>query len=133
MNKRIFRSILLVAGVVLLASFLIILDCLYGYFENLQEDQLRDELSLAVSAVEEEGESYLSRLKPESYRLTWIGEDGSVLYTLEIDAGTAVTAGESYTLHLWVSHWEYDRRDETYEGEEWLVTVTPKAAEEKGE
>lgn len=60
-------------------------------------------------------------------------EDGSVLYTLEIDAGTAVTAGESYTLHLWVSHWEYDRRDETYEGEEWLVTVTPKAAEEKGE
>ena len=60
MNKRIFRSILLVAGVVLLASFLIILDCLYGYFENLQEDQLRDELSLAVSAVEEEGESYLS-------------------------------------------------------------------------
>ena len=87
MNKRIFRSILLVAGVVLLASFLIILDCLYGYFENLQEDQLRDELSLAVSAVEEEGESYLSRLKPESYRLTWIGEDGSVFYDTQADAG----------------------------------------------
>ena len=87
MNKRIFRSILLVAGVVLLASFLIILDCLYGYFENLQEDQLRDELSLAVSAVEEEGESYLSRLKPESYRLTWVGEDGGVLYDTQADAG----------------------------------------------
>ena len=87
MNKRIFRSILLVAGVVLLASFLILLDCLYGYFENLQEGQLRDELSLAVSAVEEEGESYLSRLKPESYRLTWVGEDGSVLYDTQADAG----------------------------------------------
>ena len=87
MNKRIFRSILLVAGVVLLASFLIILDCLYGYFENLQEGQLRDELSLAVSAVEEEGESYLSCLKPESYRLTWVGEDGSVLYDTQADAG----------------------------------------------
>ena len=87
MNKRIFRSILLVAGVVLLASFLIILDCLYGYFENLQEGQLRDELSLAVSAVEEEGESYLSRLKPESYRLTWVGEDGGVLYDTQADAG----------------------------------------------
>ena len=87
MNKRIFRSILLVAGVVLLASFLIILDCLYGYFENLQEDQLRDELSLAVSAVEEEGESYLSRLKPESYRLTWVGEDGGVFYDTQADAG----------------------------------------------
>ena len=87
MNKRIFRSILLVAGVVLLASFLIILDCLYGYFENLQEGQLRDELSLAVSAVEEEGESYLSRLKPEGYRLTWIRKDGGVLYDTQADAG----------------------------------------------
>lgn len=87
MNKRIFCSILLVAGVVLLASFLIILDCLYGYFENLQEGQLRDELSLAVSAVEEEGESYLSRLKPESYRLTWVGEDGGVFYDTQADAG----------------------------------------------
>lgn len=87
MNKRIFRSILLVAGVVLLASFLIILDCLYGYFGNLQEGQMRDELSLAVSAVEEEGESYLSRLKPENYRLTWVGEDGGVLYDTQADAG----------------------------------------------
>lgn len=87
MNKRIFRSILLVAGVVLLASFLIILDCLYGYFGNLQEGQLRDELSLAVSAVEQEGESYLSRLKPENYRLTWVGEDGGVLYDTQADAG----------------------------------------------
>ena len=87
MNKRIFRSILLVAGVVLLASFLIILDCLYGYFSNLQEGQLRDELSLAASAVEEEGESYLSRLRPEGYRLTWVGEDGGVLYDTQADAG----------------------------------------------
>lgn len=51
MNKRIFRSILLVAGVVLLASFGIILDCLYGYFENVQEGQMRDELSLDRKSV----------------------------------------------------------------------------------
>lgn len=87
MNKRIFRSILLVAGVVLLASFGIILDCLYGYFENVQEGQMRDELSLAVSAVEAQGESYLVKLKPENYRLTWVGEDGGVLYDTQADAG----------------------------------------------
>mgnify|MGYP002727879859 FL=1 len=86
MNKRIFRSILLVAGVVLLASFGIILDCLYGYFENVQEGQMRDELSLAVSAVEAQGESYLVKLKPENYRLTWVGEDGGVLYDTQADA-----------------------------------------------
>lgn len=73
-------------------------------------------------------------LPPASYGVSsYPQEDGSVLYTLEIGAGTAVTAGESYTLHLWVSHWEYDRQEETYEGEEWIVTATPRAAEEKGE
>ena len=37
--------------------------------------------------MEEEGESYLSRLKPESYRLTWVGEDGGVFYDTQADAG----------------------------------------------
>ena len=94
MNKRIFRSILLVAGVVLLASFGIILDCLYGYFENVQEGQMRDELSLAVSAVEAQGESYLVKLKPENYRLTWVGEDGGVLYDTQADAGQMENHGD---------------------------------------
>ena len=45
MNKRIFRSILLAGGRGAAGQFgLIILDCLYGYFDDLQEGQLRDEL-----------------------------------------------------------------------------------------
>ena len=80
MTRKIFQSIILTAGVVLLASLLIIMSCLYDYFAGVQEKQLRDELSLAAAAVESEGTDYLSRLGSESYRLTWVAADGSVLF-----------------------------------------------------
>lgn len=52
MTRKIFRSILLVAGVVLAAGMVIMTGCLYSYFGGVQEQQLQDELSLAVSGVE---------------------------------------------------------------------------------
>ena len=80
MNHKIFRSILLVAAAVLLASLLIIMSYLYGYFAGVQERQLGDELSLAAAGVENYGESYLQTMKPGDYRITWIAADGTVLY-----------------------------------------------------
>lgn len=88
MAKKIFRSILLAAAVVLLANLVIIMGCLYNYFMSLQEQQLRDELRLAAYGVEENGLEYLERLtdrdyrytwKPD-YRLTWVASDGTVLF-----------------------------------------------------
>ena len=86
MTKKIFQSILLVAGAVLLASLLIIMGFLYSYFGGVEENQLRDELSLASAAVESSGTDYLSQLTAERYRLTWIAADGSVLYDTKTDA-----------------------------------------------
>ena len=80
MTKKIFQSILLVAGCVLLASLLIIMGFLYDYFGGVEENQLRDELSLAAAAVEDGGTDYLSQLTADCCRLTWIAADGSVLY-----------------------------------------------------
>ena len=80
MSHKIFRSILLVAAAVLLASLLIIMSYLYGYFAGVQERQLGDELSLAAAGVENYGESYLQTMKPGDYRITWIAADGTVLY-----------------------------------------------------
>ena len=57
-------------------------------------------------------------------------EDGSLLFTLEIPTGTAVTDGESYTLDLWVTYYEYNQADETYQGQAWTVPVIPKPAKE---
>ena len=86
MTKKIFQSILLVAGCVLLASLLIIMGFLYDYFGGVEENQLRDELSLAAAAVEDGGKDYLSQLTADRYRLTWIAADGSVLYDTKTDA-----------------------------------------------
>ena len=86
MTKKIFQSILLVAGAVLLASLLIIMGFLYSYFGGVEENQLRDELSLASAAVESSGTDYLSQLTADRYRLTWIAADGSVLYDTKTDA-----------------------------------------------
>lgn len=86
MTKKIFQSILLVAGAVLLASLLIIMGFLYDYFGGVEKNQLRDELSLAAAAVEDGGTDYLSRLTADRCRLTWIAADGSVLYDTKTDA-----------------------------------------------
>ncbi len=86
MTKKIFQSILLVAGCVLLASLLIIMGFLYDYFGGVEENQLRDELNLAAAAVEDGGTAYLSRLTADRCRLTWIAADGSVLYDTRTDA-----------------------------------------------
>ena len=92
MTKKIFHSILLVAGAVLLASLLFIMGCLYEYFGSVEEKQLRDELELASVAVERGGEDYLSSISSERYRLTWISPDGTVLYD-------TVTGAESLESH----------------------------------
>ena len=86
MTKKIFQSIFLVAGAVLLASLLIIMGFLYSYFGGVEENQLRDELSLASAAVESSGTDYLSQLTAGRCRLTWIAADGSVLYDTRTDA-----------------------------------------------
>ena len=86
MTKKIFHSILLVAGAVLLASLLVILGCLYEYFGSIEKKQLGDELELAAVAVERGGEDYLSSISSERYRLTWIASDGTVLYDTVTDA-----------------------------------------------
>ena len=40
MTKKIFRAIVLAATAVLLASLVIIMGCLYGYFGSVQETML---------------------------------------------------------------------------------------------
>ncbi len=63
MTKKIFRSILLAAVSVLLASLVIIMGCLYDYYRNVQEKQLRDELpSGLLWSREADGLDYLEQL-----------------------------------------------------------------------
>ena len=93
MTKKIFHSILLAAVFVLLASLVIITGCLYNYYKNVQEKQLRDELRLASHGVEVGGSGYLEQLAAPypfpsvaNCRLTWIDADGKVLFDTHIPA-----------------------------------------------
>ena len=87
MTKKIFRSIVLVAAVVLLASLVVIVACMYRYSADAQERQIRDDLSLAVAGVSADGAEYLQKVAPSRFRLTWVAADGTVLYDTKADAG----------------------------------------------
>lgn len=108
MTKKIFCSILTVAGTVLLASVVIIMGCLYRYFERIREYNLKDELELTLAAVEDEGLDYLKKIQSENYRITWIGTDGTVLY----DTATGKKSSENH-----LERAEVKRALETGEGQ----------------
>ncbi len=80
MTKKIFKSILSVALVILLSSLVMIIGVLYDYFRGVQKNQLRTELAFAAEGVEVSGVSYLEGLNDDSCRITLVGEDGTVLY-----------------------------------------------------
>ena len=86
MTKRIFRSTLLVAVIVLLASAVLLLGCLYDYFGGVEKNTLAEELELASAGVEADGVSYLEALPDDVCRVTWIAPDGTVRYDSETDA-----------------------------------------------
>ena len=90
MTKKIFRSTVAVGLAVLLASLVIIMGALYGYFGHVQERQLHDELTIAAAAMEQGGGAdYLRKLPAdEDFRITWLKADGTVLYDTRSDAGS---------------------------------------------
>lgn len=85
MVKRIFRSICLVAVAVFIASLVLIMGVLYGYFSDVQQDQLKMQTMLAAQGVSHEGISYFENLEMRNFRVTWIDENGKVLYDSESD------------------------------------------------
>ena len=87
MTKRIFRSIFAVAAVVLLLSLGVVLGVLYNHYSDVQWQQLESELELTRLGLEASGQDYLASITAEDFRITWIGNDGSVLFDTQADAG----------------------------------------------
>ena len=85
MSSKIFKAIWTVALAVFLASLLLIMGSLYGYFSSLQKRQLRIETELAAQGVDIAGEKYFDGLDAENYRITWVSPEGDVLFDNEAD------------------------------------------------
>ena len=79
MTNKIFRSTLLVAAVVLLCSLAVVVGVLYRHFTQVQVEQLKDELSLAVTGTEQYGNAFLENVESSRFRITWIDTNGTVL------------------------------------------------------
>ena len=85
MTSKIFRSTVFVAVVVLLCSLGIVMGVLYNHFAGVQVEQLKDELSLAVTGTEQYGNAFLENVEADRFRVTWIDTDGTVLFDTKVD------------------------------------------------
>ena len=86
MTEKIFRSIILTAVIVLIGCFIAVGTVQYGYFTNLQRQELTAELNLAAPSVERDGLDYLESLEDTSSRITWVAADGRVLFDSDASA-----------------------------------------------
>ena len=80
MTKRIFRATLSVALTVLLASLVLIVGVLHGYFQDRVLDELASRTSYIALGIEHEGMEYLENGFPNDCRVTWVAADGTVLW-----------------------------------------------------
>lgn len=79
MNKKIFRSSVAVALVVLLSSIVLIIGILFQYFENQLQSELESEASYIAYAVEKQGLDYIRNFSNSDKRITLISPDGDVI------------------------------------------------------
>ena len=85
MTSKIFRSTVLVAVIVLLCSLGVVMGVLYNHFTDVQVQQLKNELSLAVTGTEQYGNAFLENVEADRFRVTWIDLDGTVLFDTQVD------------------------------------------------
>ena len=85
MKKKIFRSIFLVALIVLLASISIATRFLYDYFNTSQVHRLKAELSLVAETVNRVGVEYFENFNSTLFRFTVVDAEGFVLYDTQAE------------------------------------------------
>ncbi|MCM1299196.1 MAG: ATP-binding protein [Firmicutes bacterium] len=86
MTKKIFRAVFFTALSVFLASLVLFMWVLYDYFSAVQKNQLKMQTSLAAQGVSKEGADYFDGFDPEGFRITWISENGTVLFDSQTDS-----------------------------------------------
>lgn len=88
MNKKIFRSCITVALLVLISSIALIMAILFGYFEEQLQNELKSEAKYISYAIEQQGISYINNFNNSNKRITLIAPDGNVLADTSTDASS---------------------------------------------
>ena len=88
MTKKIFKSNILVAVVVLIFGIACVMAILYQHFGKQIDTELKKEATYLAYGVEQNGVDYLNQIKEKDDRITYIAEDGTVLYDNQADASS---------------------------------------------
>ena len=85
MTKKIFKSIMFVCALVLAVGLAAVMGILYRNFDGQMRKELSKEAAYLSYGVEQQGVDYLKNIKDKSARITYIDQDGTVLFDNEAD------------------------------------------------
>lgn len=85
MTKKIFKSIMFVCALVLAVGLAAVMGILYSNFDGQMRKELSKEAAYLEYGVEQQGVDYLKNIKDKSARITYIDQDGTVLFDNEAD------------------------------------------------
>lgn len=85
MTKKIFKSIMFVCALVLAVGLAAVMGILYSNFDGQMRKELSKEAAYLAYGVEQQGVDYLKNIKDKSSRITYIDQDGTVLFDNEAD------------------------------------------------
>ena len=83
MTKKIFKSIMFVCALVLAVGLAAVMGILYRNFDGQMRKELSKEAAYLEYGVEQQGVDYLKNIKDKSARITYIDQDGTVLFDNE--------------------------------------------------
>ena len=85
MTKKIFKSIMFVCALVLTVGLAAVMGILYSNFDGQMRKELSKEAAYLAYGVEQQGLDYLKNIKDKSARITYIDQDGTVLFDNKAD------------------------------------------------
>lgn len=85
MTKKIFKSIMFVCALVLAVGLAAVMGILYSNFDGQMRKELSKEAAYLTYGVKQQGVDYLKNIKDKSARITYIDQDGTVLFDNEAD------------------------------------------------
>ena len=85
MTKKIFKSIMFICTLVLAVGLTAVMGILYSNFDGQMRKELSKEAAYLAYGVEQQGVDYLKNIKDKSARITYIDQDGTVLFDNEAD------------------------------------------------
>lgn len=94
MIKKTFATMVILVLCVIIVCFSTVTAILFHYFDRLYDDKLENELTYISRGVEYNGMDYLQDLSPANCRITWVAEDGSVIFDNAADVNSMGNHGQ---------------------------------------